>query len=289
MKNIQMLAGCILLLGMAGVVNAETYTKPAAITVVGVSGEARYSTDGKVWHPIVVGKILRQGAVLETASGSTVDLVMSGTPVAVPESSSAPQSLDMLSVAPDPNVRGYAAYKPMSEQNVVHMQGNTMLAVDQLSVVNTGADTVGNTELDLRSGNIFVNVKKLSASSQYIVKLPNGVAGIRGSTCSFGANDDVECFRGEVVLVIMGPHGIIKKTIQGGFKYDPATDTVFDMSPSMRKALREFNISARTLIAQVVHVNDTTYVYISPTQGRKPNPPGDDNSPPENNPPPEEP
>jgi hypothetical protein len=271
MKNIQMLVGCILVLAMTGVARAETYTKPAAITVVGVQGEARYSTDGKAWHPIVIGKILRQGAVLETASGSTVDLVISGTPVALPESSSAPSSWPALSAAPDPNIRGYAAFKPMSEQNVVRMQGNTMLAVDQLSVINTGADTVGNTELDLRAGNIFTSVKKLNASSQFIVKLPNGVAGIRGTVASFGANDDVECFRGEITLVIMGPDGkLIKKSIEGGFKYDPATGRIFDMSRSMLEALREFGIDARTLIAEVVVIKDETVVYISPTQGRHP-------------------
>jgi len=266
-----MLVGCVLVLAMAGVARAETYTKAAAITVVGVQGEARYSTDGKAWHPIVIGKILRQGAVLETASGSTVDLVISGTPVPLPESSSAPSSWPTLSAAPDPNIRGYAAFKPMSEQNVIRMQGNTMLAVDQLSVINTGADTVGNTELDLRAGTIFTSVKKLSASSQFIVKLPNGVAGIRGTVGCFGANDDVECFRGEITLVIMGPDGkLIKKSIEGGFKYDPATGKIFDMSHSMMEALREFGISAQTLIAQVVEVRDRTYVYISPTQGRHP-------------------
>jgi hypothetical protein len=272
MKTIQMLAGCLLVLAMAGVARAETYTKPAAITVVAVTGEARYSVDGKDWHPVVIGKILRQGAVLETASGSSVDLILSGTPVSLPENSSAPSSWAGLSVAPDPNVRGYAAYKPTAQQNVIQMQANTMLAVDQLTVVNTGADTVGNTELDLRAGNIFLSVKKLSASSQYVVKLPNGVAGIRGSTCSFGADDDVECFEGQITLVIMDPKTgkLIKKSIVGGFRYDPATGQVFDLSPSMRMALRDFGISARTLFAQVVVVKDVTYVYISPTIGHGP-------------------
>jgi hypothetical protein len=272
MKNIQMLVGCILVLAMAGVARAETYTKPAAITVVGVQGEARYSVDGKAWHPLVVGKILRQGAVLETASGSSVDLVLSGTPVPLSQESSAPGSLSTLSVAPDPNVRGYATVNAAAQQNVIRMQGNTMLAVDQLSVINTGADTVGNTELDLRSGNIFTSVKKLSANSQFIIKLPNGVAGIRGTTASLGANDDVECFQGEITLVIMGPDGkLIKKSITGGFKYDPATGEVFDMSRSMRQALREFGISARTIVARVFPITpDCTVVYISPTQGRRP-------------------
>lgn len=272
MKNIQMLAGCILVLAMAGVARAETYTKPAAITVVGVSGEARYSNDGKDWHPLVIGKILRQGAVLETASGSTVDLVMSGTAVPVPENSSSPSSYAMLNSAPDPNVRGYVAYKPMTQQNVVRMQGNTMLAVDQLSVVNAGADTVGNTELDLRAGNIFFSVKKMSASSQFIIKLPNGVAGIRGTTGGCGADDHVVCYSGEIVVVVMGRDGkLVKVSVQGSFEYDPATQKVVAASRSLIEALRDFGISARTLFSRrVIVTEDCGVIYISPTEGRKP-------------------
>jgi FecR protein len=272
MKTIQMLAGCILVLAMAGVARAETYSKPAAITIVAVSGEARYSNDGKAWHPIVVGKILRQGAVLETASGSTVDLVVSGTPVPLPETSSTPLSQTALNAAPDPNIRGYEAFKPSVEQNVVRMQPNTMLAVDQLSVVNTGADTVGNTELDLRAGNIFFNVKKLSASSQFIIKLPNGVAGIRGCTGFGGADDHFACYSGQIVIVVMGPNGqLIKVSVNGSFEYDPNTEKVVGISKSIKDALKAFGISVGTLLSQTVTVTVVNgVIYISPTEGRKP-------------------
>jgi hypothetical protein len=285
MKNIQMLAGCLLVLAMAGVARADTYTKPAAITVVGVSGEARYSTDGTVWHPLVVGKILRQGAVLETASGSSVDLVLSGTPVPTPQSSSAPSSLSMLTMPADPNVRGYAAYKPMSQQNVVRMTGNSMLAVDQLSVINTGADTVGNTELDLRAGGIFFDVKKMSASSQFIVKLPNGVAGIRGTIGFIGP--DIEVYVGEITIVEMTPHGLVKKNVEGGFAYDLATGQLLPLTPRLERDLREFGVAARTFVDKnVVITKNLAVIYLSPTEGRKPL--VADSNPPVNNPPPNE-
>jgi hypothetical protein len=270
MKNIQMLAGCVLILAMAGVARAETYTRPAAITVVGVTGEARYSIDGTIWRPLVVGKILHQGAVLETASGSSVDLVLSGTPVPVPESSSAPSSLSMVTMPPDPNVRGYAAYKPMSEQNVVHMQGNSMLAIDQLSVINTGADTVGNTELDLRAGGVFLNVKKLSASSQFIVKLPNGVAGIRGSL-TYIDDGQVAVFEGEVTVVTMVNGQLVKKTVQGGFHYDLATGEISDISGPLKRLLRAFGIRSRTFIDKnVVITQNQAVIDLSPKEGRQP-------------------
>ena len=75
MKNIQMLAVLGLTLLLGGISYAQDFTKAAAITVVRVQGEARYSIDGKAWHPLVVGKVLRAGTVIETATGSSADLV----------------------------------------------------------------------------------------------------------------------------------------------------------------------------------------------------------------------
>lgn len=96
-----MLAVTVMLLGLMGIAQAQDFTKPAAITIVNVQGQARYSIDGKNWHPLVVGKILHSGAVIETANGSTADLVISGTPVPVPQTSASPQSLPLITMAPD--------------------------------------------------------------------------------------------------------------------------------------------------------------------------------------------
>ena len=63
---------------------------------------------------------------------------------------------------------------------MVRLTGDTMLAIDKLTVSDTGLDTVSDTELDLKQGRIFCSVKKLSAASQYLVKIPNGIAGVRG-------------------------------------------------------------------------------------------------------------
>src|SRR5215469_5382495 len=207
MKKIQMLAVMAILLVINGVAQAQGFVKPAAVTVVRIQGQARYSVDGKTWHPLIVGKILRSGAVIETANGSSADLVLSGNPVPTPQTSPNPQSLPLITMAPDPNVRGYMAYQPMAQQNVVRMGSGTLLAIDQLTVINTGADTVGNTELDLRSGKIFFTVKKLSASSQYIIKLPNGVAGIRGAAGSAGADGSFAMLFGQAVVSTIGTDG----------------------------------------------------------------------------------
>lgn len=272
MKKIQVLAVCFLSLALAGVVQAATYTKAAAITVVGVTGEARYSIDGQAWHPLVVGKILRAGAVIETAAGSSADLVLSGSPVPAPENTSAPQNMSDLTLAPDPNVRGYMSYKPMTQQNVIRLGAGTMLAVDKLTTFNTGLDTVGDTELDLRSGKIFVNVKKMSADSQYIVKLPNGVAGIRGSCGSIGADGSVEWLTGLIYLSLVGPDGRPHVVaIHGGFDYNPSTGEISNLSLHVENVLRAFGYYAETLVAQVVVQSPNIIsVYISPTEGLRP-------------------
>jgi hypothetical protein len=170
--------GLVLALGSSAV--AQT-VKPCVVTVVRIQGQARYSLGDNIWHPLVVGKILGAGAVIQSAVDATVDIVLSGNPVAMPQAASTPQT---IGYATDPNVRGLMSYKPMVQQNVIRMFGNTVLAVDKLTQADTGVDTVSDTELDLRAGRIFFNVKKMSVASQFFIKIPNGVAGIRGSAGS---------------------------------------------------------------------------------------------------------
>jgi len=244
--------------------------KPAAVTVVAITGEARYSVDGHTWHPLVAGKILRQGAVLETAAGSTCDLVISGSPVPVAESNPGPLGNPAISMAPDPNIRGYESEKPMAEQNVIRMSPGSMLAIDKLTYVDTGADTVSDTELDLRAGKIFTSVKKMSASSQYIIKLPNGVAGIRGTKCLLSADGSASTLEGAIVISFIGangqPHVVV---IHQGFSYDPATGEITSLPERVIRELKADGAWAATLFAQVRFISqlDLTLVFISPVQG----------------------
>lgn len=270
MKKFQMLAAVAILLVLNGVARAQDFVKPAAVTVVKVQGQARYSIDGKNWHPLVVGKILRSGAVIETANGSTADLVLSGTPVPVPQTSPLPQSLPLITMSPDPNVRGYMAYKPMAQQNVIRMGSGTLLAIDQLTVVNTGADTVGNTELDLRAGKIFFSVKKLSASSQYIIKLPNGVAGIRGAAGAAGADGSFAMLYGQAVVSTIGNDGQSHMSVvNGGQGLNPKNGQVEPLGADTTASLTAFFTSAQTIVNQIsVFAIDISQCHITPTQGQ---------------------
>ena len=67
---------------------------------------------------------------------------------------------DRISVAADSDVRGFVTYKPSAEQNAVRLTGDTVLAIDKLTVSDTGVDSVSDTELDLRQGAHLLTASK---------------------------------------------------------------------------------------------------------------------------------
>ena len=269
MRKIQFLAVCGLMVAWAVGARAMNPIKPASVTVVNIQGQARYSVDGQTWHPLVAGKILHENSVIETAAGSYCDLVISGTPVPFARNMPGPVNQPQMAVAPDPQVRGYEASQPMAQQNVIRMSPDTMLAVDRLTVIDTGADTVSTTELDLRAGKIFASVKKMSANSQFTIKIPNGVAGIRGSKGSLSANGSAEWLTGEIFISFIGsngqPHVVV---VHGGFEYDPQTGEILHLPQKAIAELERYDAYSTTLYAQVYPVaRNLTLVFVSPTQG----------------------
>src|SRR5215471_14798802 len=169
-------------LGVCGIVFAIATTLSAqapyqgAAKVVRIKGSARYSTGNNVWLPLKVGATLRPGTIIQTAkTDSYVDLVLAGGEAATP----APMTTSTAAGAGAG--AGGTSYQPSSEQNVVRILEDSALAIDKLTTTQTGADVVSETQLDLQRGRIMGNVKKMSAASKYEVKIPNGVAGIRGT------------------------------------------------------------------------------------------------------------
>ena len=139
-------------------------------------GSATYSTAGQSPAALKVGTVLYSGATIKTAAESSVDLFL-----------------------------GKAA-------GVVRVTENTTLGIDKLTITDTGADSVIDTQLDLTEGIIRGNVNKLSAASKYEIKLPNGVAGIRGTryvcTASRGRSK-VLLLDGSLVFVHAQPTGAL--------------------------------------------------------------------------------
>jgi hypothetical protein len=178
---------------------------PGYATVVRVQGIASYTLGDGLWHPLVAGKKLMAGSTLRTGENGVVDVIL-GKQIAFPQSQGAP---DRISQAPDEPVRGFISDMPSAQQNAVRLTPGTVLAINKLNINDTGVDTVSDTELDLQKGKIFGIVKKLSPASQYLVKIPNGIAGIRGTEYSLGADDTAACYASEsggltVVLDING-------------------------------------------------------------------------------------
>lgn len=258
--------GLVLALGSSAV--AQT-VKPCVVTVVRIQGQARYSLGDNKWHPLVVGKVLGSGAIIQSAVNSKVDVVLSGNPVAMPQADPTPQT---ISPAADPNVRGLVSYRPMVQQNVIRLFSNTVLAVDKLTQADTGVDTVSDTELDLRAGRIFFNVKKMSATSQFIIKIPNGVAGIRGSSGMIDASGETWMFTGQIIVALGNGQTY---TVDGGMNFNPATGQVTSASQSILSELENLGSTVSTLYVETTsyanspNVPNVAQCYVSPVSGQQ--------------------
>jgi hypothetical protein len=79
--------------------------------------------------------------------------------------------------------------------------------LDKLNLTDTGAETVVEVQLNLPEGNILGNVNKLSAASKYEIKLPNGVAGIRGTRYRCSSTSYIVLLEGTMVFIFVPPGG----------------------------------------------------------------------------------
>ncbi len=256
------MCGTMLVLAVAA---SAQNLKPGVATIVRVQGEARYSLGDGNWHPLAVGKILCAGSVIETRHGATVDMVL-GKTVEMPQAAPWP---DRIGPAPDANIRGLIDYKPAVEQNMVRMTGDTMLAIDKLTVSDTGFDTVSDTELDLWQGRIFCSVKKLSAASQYLIKIPNGIAGVRGTLFGIDASGWCAVLKNSVLLAITGPHDVVTTYLVGeGNQFNPETGEMSPLPSDLLGVLHQIATALDTVYVEIVSFEyDQTFSYISPTSG----------------------
>ncbi len=165
------------LAGLAAVVvalwtmNIHAQTTPGQAEVRAIKGTAVYSIGGGPAMPLKVGARLTSGATIKTSPESVVDLFL-----------------------------GKSA-------GVIRVTESTTLALDKLALTDTGADTVVEVQLNLPEGTILGNVNKLSSASKYEIKMPNGVAGIRGTRYSCSSTLFTVLLDGTLVLVYVPPNG----------------------------------------------------------------------------------
>jgi FecR-like protein len=255
---VQRLAVCGLALAMAGSLWAQS-PPPGAAKVVRLKGGARYTTGNNVWQPLRVGSVVRPGTVIQTAGdGSYVDLVLGDGQAPLPRPMARPVIGDSRS------------YTPSADQNIVRLFENTVLGVDKLSSTETGADIVSETQLDLQRGRLFGNVKKMSAASKYEVKLPNGVAGIRGTIYTLSADGVVQVLVGSVVIAYIGADGnAVTQVVMGGQQFDAKTGQITPIADFNQKEMVKLAKESRigpNVPATTFTVDHTIY-YVSPTTG----------------------
>jgi hypothetical protein len=236
-------------------------------TVIRVVGLASYSLGDNQWHPLQSGKYLPVGATIRTGHDGIVDIVL-GKQVSLPQAAWQPQR---ISFAPDAPVRGLINYKPSVQQNAIRVTPDTVIAIDKLTITDTGADTVSDTELNLKQGKIYASVKKLTGASQYFIKLPNGIAGVRGTLFSITAEGIINCYEstgGGVLLSLVGADGhATTYSIPPGQGFSPG-DPATPLSGNLMSNLSDVFTSLCTSYFQAVDFSyDHTRTYVSPTQG----------------------
>jgi hypothetical protein len=186
------LVACGVALAMVSTLAAQSFDQSAA-KVVRLKGAVRYSTGNNDWKPLKLGDVVKPGTAIQTAADSRVDLVLGDA--SAPVDRLVPS--DMIT------------YQPMAEQNMVRLWENTLMGVDKLTAMGAGMDVVTETQLDLKAGHITGSVKKMSAASKYEVKLPNGVAGIKGTIYECYAEGVIKVREGSVVVAYPGANGAI--------------------------------------------------------------------------------
>ncbi|MFO1475418.1 MAG: FecR domain-containing protein [Verrucomicrobiota bacterium] len=259
---------CGIALAMAASAMAQSAQQGLA-KVVTVKGSARYMTGvNTAWQPLKTGALLKPGAIIQTASGSYVDLVLNnpdavGTPLSAMSSGG--------SSGPGAGAGGGSgmAYQPKAEQDAVRVFENTVLSIDKLTVDQTGMDTVTETQLDLKAGRIFGTVKKLSTASKYEIKIPNGVAGIRGTIFYISADGVIRVLTGSVVMAFVGADGTVSTQVVGsGQQFDARSG---QLSPMVESAIKDLSTIARELrlhplVPPLFFTTDHTIYCLSPTQ-----------------------
>jgi hypothetical protein len=247
-----LVAGAVAL-AMVSNLNAQT-PKERTAKVVRVKGGARYSTGNNIWQPLEVGTLLKAGVILQTAADSFVDIVLGDSGSAA--------SPGMMSSGHSPGSVS-SSYRTAAEQDVVRVFADSVLAIDKLNTTDTGIEPVTETALDLRSGKIFGTVKKLSAGSHYEVKIPNGVAGIRGTSYTISADGVVTVYEGSVVIAYTGPDGKpMTQVVMAGFQFDPRTGQITAIPPGSEPP----TIPQSALTTATTYVVDHTLYFVSPTQ-----------------------
>jgi hypothetical protein len=260
MKNLKflfaaVLGGAILMLNLA--VKAED-DRTGVVTLVRIQGTAEYSIDGgTTWIPALVGKSLSAGSLLRSDEKSVVDILVG--------QSQADLNVTILKFNTRNNPANNAL--PQHEVNMIRLRPNTTFGIDKLTVPDSDPTSVSGAEFNLKKGSIFASVRKVSPSSEYFVKIPNGVAAVRGTQFELstdGSGSSVSVVNGTVWLSftitdssgnpISGPDGNpfppVQITINPGQGFSLTSALISQLSAALTQSGAS-GTSLQTLIAQI--------------------------------------
>ena len=225
---------CGVALLMASPLAAQTANEIGA-KVVRLKGDVRYKVGNNDWQPLKAGDVVKPGTSIQTAgNNSHVDLVLGEGSVP--------------SARPTPSEGIH--FSPNADQNFVRVWENTLINIDVLTSTQTGADEVTETQLDLKAGHIFGMVKKMSAGSKYEVKIPNGVAGIRGTVYDISAEGVIKMPSGTCVVAYPGPNGAVMTQVISPLQ-------MFDCRTGTLSALPDVDKTSLFLISRQLFVGLT--------------------------------
>jgi hypothetical protein len=261
-------------LAFMGLALAFTLSATAADSVakaVRIKGSVRYAMKDNVWHPLNEGDLVQPGALIQTATNSQADLVLFNKDAATRHHGFA-ESTDFGISYPAPLPRAFgesADHKPVVDQDFIRIYQNSAVAIDKLTVTQTGADQIRETQLDVRTGRICGTVKKMGKGSKYEVKIPNGIAGIRGTIYSIGADGPVSVWTGSVTVAFNSSNGIATQPVAAGQQFDVKTGKSTSIPQSVMNDMQEATFDARTghTPATISITPDVSNHYLSPTEG----------------------
>jgi hypothetical protein len=155
MKRTRIIFACALVLALAGVTtlrSAEQGRKEGKATVRTVHGTVDYQDkQNGPWLPVRPNMKFAAGITIRTGVDGTADISVNGT------------------------------------ASAIRLTNNTTLQIPTMSFVGSAREGDTTTMLNLKSGAVIGNVKKISANSRYEIITPHGVAGVRGTDFSVEA------------------------------------------------------------------------------------------------------
>ena len=150
----------------------SVWAAQGSATITYISGRAQVSSDGSTWTDAAVAKMVAPGASIKSASPGQVDLQLA------------------------------------ANGGSVQLAAGTELKIERLNLQSSGAGSVADTGLDLKSGTIVGRVNQLPAGSKYEVKTPSSVIAINATRgpvkYQISANGTAHVEDGQVVVARTG-------------------------------------------------------------------------------------